>query len=81
MSESRCGTLVSEVRGAGEGAGADTNTGDGMTVGVGGDEGADGEMDGAEDNADDADEDDALPLERVSGAVVLAWAGPITCCS
>jgi len=83
ISESRYGTSVSEVRGAGEGTGTDTDTGDGMdmAVGVGGDEGADGETDGAEDNADDADEDDALPLERVSGAVVLAWAGPITCCS
>ena len=50
-----------------------------MTVGDGRDAGADGEADGAEDNADDADEDDALPFEQVSGAVVLAWAGPITC--
>ena len=50
-----------------------------MTVGDGRDAGANGEADGAEDNADDADKDDTLPLERVSGAVVLAWAGPITC--
>ena len=71
--------MTSKVTGVG--AGADRNVGDGvvMTVGDGGDAGADGEADGAENNADDADEDDALPLERVSGAVVLAWAGPITC--
>ena len=70
---------TSEVTGAGVGTDRDVGNGVVMTVGDGRDAGADSEADGAEDNTDDADEDDALPLEQVSGAVVLAWAGPITC--
>jgi len=42
MSESKCGTSVSEVKGAGEGADTDKDAGDGvdMAVGDGADEGA-----------------------------------------
>jgi len=60
MSESKCGTLVSEVKGVGEGADADKDAGDGVDMAVG-----DGADEGAEDNADDIDKVAALTCERV----------------
>jgi len=60
MSESKCVTLVSEVKGVGEGMDTDKDVGNSMDMAVG-----DGADKGAEDNMDDIDKVAALTCERV----------------